>query len=316
MIWYVLRRIAAVVPILLGVSLVCFSFIHLAPGDAISAVTPDNATPEVIAQIRQMYGYDQPLPVQYARWLGAVVTGNFGTSIMTGRPVSGEVLPAVVNTGKLALAAVTISLLLGISLGLIAAHTRRIWTDRLITGLAILGVSVPHYWLGMVLVAIFAVQLGLMPAMGMSASTSDGWLSWEQLKHVVLPAVTLSLIPTAIIARTVRATVIDVLKQDFVQTLHGCGLGPRRVFRRVVTNAAPAILSVAGLQIAQLLGGSILIETVFSWPGTGFLLNTAIATRDLPLLQGTILVLATFFVLMNLMVDLLQPLLDPRIARG
>jgi peptide/nickel transport system permease protein len=315
MLWYLLRRLTAIVPILLGVSIVCFSFVHLAPGDAISAVTPDNATPEMRAQIREMYGYDQPLPVQYVRWLTAVLGGNFGHSIMTGRPVAGEVLPAVLNTGKLALAAITLSLLMGITMGLFAAHTRRIWADRLITAMAILGVSVPHYWLGMVLVALFAVHLKVLPAMGMSPGGTGHWLSWEELRFLVLPAITLSLIPTAIIARTVRATVIEVRKQEFVQTLHSVGLGPRRVFRHVLKNAAPAILAVAGLQVAQLLGGSILIETVFSWPGTGFLLNTAIATRDLPLLQGTILVLATFFVLMNFLVDLAQPFLDPRITR-
>jgi peptide/nickel transport system permease protein len=208
-----------------------------------------------------------------------------------------------------------LSLIFGITLGLIAAHTRRVWADRLITGASILGISVPHYWMGMVLVAIFAVHLKVLPAMGMSPGRAGGWLSWEQLRFILLPAITLSLIPTAIIARTVRATVIDVRKQEFVQTLRSVGLGPRRVFRHVIRNAAPAILAVAGLQVAQLLGGSILIETVFSWPGTGFLLNTAIATRDLPLLQGTILVLATFFVFMNFLVDLAQPFLDPRITR-
>ena len=315
MIWYVLRRLSAILPILFGVSVVCFSFVHLAPGDAISAVTPDNATPELRAQIREMYGYDQPLRVQYFRWLGQVASGNLGTSILTGRAVAGEVIRAVQNTAVLAVAAIALSLSAGLLMGLGAAYARSIWADRLLTAFGILGVSVPHYWTGMVLVAIFSVHLGLLPAMGMGSGGVDGRLTWDDLRFVILPAVTLSLIPTAIISRSVRATVIEVRKQDFVQTLEGLGLSGRRISAHVAKNAAPTIIAVIGLQIAQLLGGSILVETVFAWPGTGFLLNSAIASRDLPLLQGTVLVLATFFVLMNFLVDLVQPLLDPRITR-
>lgn len=312
---YVLRRIAAVVPILFGVSIVCFSFVHLAPGDAISALTGDNATREVVAQLRQSYGYDQPLPIQYLRWLGMVLSGNLGTSIMTGRSVVSEVIPAALHTAILASVAIILSLLVGIAMGSLAAYTRRIWADRILTGIAILGVSVPHYWVGIALVAVFSVQLGLLPAMGMGPATAIHEFGWNDAKFIILPAITLALIPTAIIARTVRATLIEVRKNEFVQTLHSVGLGRGRIALHVMKNAAPTILAVIGLQIAQLLGGSILVETVFAWPGTGYLLNAAIATRDLPLLQGTILILATFFVLMNFFVDLVQPFLDPRIAR-
>lgn len=312
---YVLRRIAAVVPILFGVSIVCFSFVHLAPGDAISALTGDNATREVVAQLRQSYGYDQPLPIQYLRWLGMVLSGNLGTSIMTGRSVVSEVIPAALHTAILASVAIILSLLVGIAMGSLAAYTRRIWADRILTGIAILGVSVPHYWVGIALVAVFSVQLGLLPAMGMGPATAIHEFGWNDAKFIILPAITLALIPTAIIARTVRATLIEVRKNEFVHTLHSVGLGRGRIALHVMKNAAPTILAVIGLQIAQLLGGSILVETVFAWPGTGYLLNAAIATRDLPLLQGTILILATFFVLMNFFVDLVQPFLDPRIAR-
>jgi peptide/nickel transport system permease protein len=285
---YVLRRVAAIVPILFGVSVVCFSFIHLAPGDAITALAGDNASPAVLEKVRQAYGYDQPLPIQYLRWLGMVLTGNLGTSIMTGRSVLSEILPAAAHTAILALVAIVTSLFVGVSMGTIAAYTRRMWLDRLVTAIAVLGVSVPHYWVGIAMDA----------------------------KFIILPALTLALIPTAIISRTVRATLLEIQKSEFVQTLHSVGLGRRRIAFHVIRNAAPTILAVVGLQIAQLLGGSILIETVFSWPGTGYLLNTAIATRDMPLLQGTILVLAMFFVLMNFLVDLVQPLADPRIVRG
>jgi peptide/nickel transport system permease protein len=312
MLLYVLRRVAAIIPILFGVTVICFSFVHLAPGDPAIAVMPENATPEMAATIRAMYGFDQPLPIQYLKWLGEVLSGNFGASIMTGRPVLGEILPAALHTALLAAAAILLSLVFGIGMGLVAGHARRVAADRLITGLAILGVSVPHYWMGMVLVAVFAVKLGLFPAMGMAATDVFGL---QDLRFIVLPALTLSLIPTGIIARTVRATVIEIRKQDFVATLHSNGIGRRRVFLHIVTNAAPAVTAVIGLQVAQLLGGSILVETVFAWPGTGYLLNNAIATRDLPLLQGTTLMLAVFFVVMNLLVDLVQPLLDPRIMR-
>ncbi|HSL80348.1 MAG TPA: ABC transporter permease [Pseudolabrys sp.] len=314
MFWYTLRRIAYVLPILFGVSIVCFSFVHLAPGDPMSAVMPEFASPELIAQIKQAYGFDQPLPIQYFRWLGAVLSGDLGVSIISARPVWGELLPAIRNTAQLAIIGIGISLLLGIGLGVLAAYTRRFATDRAITTAAILGVSVPHYWVGMVLVAIFAVTLGLLPAMGMAPPDKSGF-GLDDLRFMVLPALTLAMIPTAIIARSVRATVMDVRKQEFVQTLYANGLRRRRIFLHVIKNAAPSVLAILGLQIAQLLGGSILVETVFAWPGTGYLLNNAIATRDLPLLQGTILVLAFFFVMMNFLVDLVQPFLDPRIKR-
>jgi peptide/nickel transport system permease protein len=314
MLWYTLRRAVYVLPILFGVSLVCFSFVHLAPGDPMSAVMPEFASAELIAQIKRDYGFDQPLPIQYVRWLAAVLSGNLGVSIISARPVWGELLPAIRNTAQLAIAAVGISLVLGIGLGVLAAYARRFATDRAITTAAILGVSVPHYWVGMVLVAIFAVTLGLLPAMGMAPSDKSGF-GLDDIRFMVLPALTLAMIPTAIIARSVRATVLDVRKQEFVQTLFANGLHRRRIFLHVIKNAAPSVLAIIGLQIAQLLGGSILVETVFAWPGTGYLLNNAIATRDLPLLQGTILVLAFFFVMMNFLVDLVQPLLDPRIMR-
>lgn len=314
MLWYTLRRIAYILPILVGVSIVCFSFVHLAPGDPMTAVMPEFASPELIAQIKQAYGFDKPLPIQYFRWLGAVLSGDFGMSTRTARPVLNELLPAILNTAQLAVAAVVISLVLGIGLGVWAAYTRRLAADRAITSAAILGVSVPPYWVGMVLVAIFAVTLGVLPAMGMGPSTSGGF-GLDDLRFMVLPALTLAMIPTGIIARSVRATVMDVRKQEFVQTLYANGLSRRRIFLHVIKNAAPSVLAIIGLQVAQLLGGSILVETVFAWPGTGYLLNNAIATRDLPLLQGTILVLAFFFVIMNFLVDLAQPFLDPRIKR-
>jgi peptide/nickel transport system permease protein len=317
MLVYVLRRVLYTIPIAVGVSVVCFSLIHLAPGDPLSSVIPEGASPEMIAQIRTAYGFDQPLPVQYLKWLAHVVTGDFGTSIMTRRPVLAEVLPAVVNTLTLASAAVLFGFALGCLLGVISGYVAGTPTDRSVAALSISGVSIPHYWLGMVLIVIFAVNLNVLPATGMGERGSGSFgFDWDSIRYLILPALTLSVIPAGIIARAVRGTVAEVRKQEFMQTLYAKGLPGRRVFVHVVKNALPAVLAVMGLQLAQLLGGSILVETVFAWPGTGFLLNNAIFTRDLPMLQGTILVLAMFFVLINLFVDILQTAVDPRIKRA
>jgi peptide/nickel transport system permease protein len=313
---YILRRLLYTIPIIIGVSLVCFSFIHLAPGDPINAVLPEQASAEVVAQIKAAYGFDKPLPIQYLKWFSNVVSGNFGLSIMTRRPVLSEVGPAVAHTALLAVSATLLSFVLGTSLGLVAGMTTRRATDRSVTAFAVFGISLPHYWLGMVMVVIFAVKLHVLPATGMGPAGADlTQLGIEDLKHLLLPAITLATIPTGIIARSVRATVAEVRRQDFVQTLTGKGLRRPRIFLHVIKNAAPPAIAIMGLQFAQLLGGSILVEMVFSWPGTGFLLNAAISTRDLPLLQGTVIVLATFFVLTNVVVDIVQTLIDPRVRR-
>jgi peptide/nickel transport system permease protein len=313
---YILRRVLYTIPIALGVSVVCFMLIHLAPGDPLNAILPDNASQEVIENIKAAYGFDKPLPVQYAMWLKRVVTGDFGLSIQSRRPVLGEIIPAVGNTLILAVAAVLIGFTFGIVMGMIAGWCRGTVLDRVVTGLAVTGVSVPHYWLGMVLVVIFAVNLGVLPAMGMGPSGQAGFkLDFENLKFLIMPAITLSVIPAGIIARSVRSTVAEVRNKEFVSTLYAKGIGRGRILYHVAKNAGPTVLAVSGLQLAQLLGGSILVETVFSWPGTGFLLNASIFTRDLPVLQGTILVLAMFFVFINLVVDIFQSFLDPRISR-
>jgi peptide/nickel transport system permease protein len=317
MLVYILRRVLYTIPTAVGVSIVCFLLIHLAPGDPLSAVLPEGAPPEVVAQIRTAYGFDQPLPIQYLKWLGHVVTGDFGMSITTRRPVLGEVLPAVANTMILALVAVLFGFAVGCGLGIVAGYTAGAPIDRAVTALAVTGVSIPHYWLGMVLVVIFAVNLGVLPATGMGSGGSASFtLDWENLRSLILPAFTLSVIPAGIIARSVRGIVAEVLKQEYIQTLYAKGLPERRVFVHVVKNALPTVLAIMGLQLAQLLGGSILVETVFSWPGTGFLMNSAIFNRDLPILQGSILILSMFFIVINLLVDIAQTAFDPRIKRA
>ncbi|VIO68048.1 Glutathione transport system permease protein GsiC [Bradyrhizobium ivorense] len=314
---YTARRIVYVIPIVLSVALVCFLLVHITPGDPLVAVLPADASQELAAQLRAAYGFDRPLPVQFGLWLWRAAQGDLGSSIATGRPVLSEVMRAVGNTVMLAVAAAMIGFTLGLLFGLIAGYFRDTWVDKVATSVAIAGVSLPHYWLGMVLVIIFSVQLNWLPAVGAGPGGSGAWAwDWEHLRYLVLPAITTSVIPMGIITRTVRALTGDILSQDFVEALRAKGLRETYVFRHVVKNAAPTALAVMGLQLGYMLGGSILIETVFSWPGSGLLLNSAIFQRDLPLLQGTILVLALFFVLLNLLVDIAQAAIDPRIKRS
>jgi peptide/nickel transport system permease protein len=314
---YLIRRLIYALPIMLGVALVCFALVHLAPGDPLVSVLPPDASAELAARIRQLYGFDRSYPEQFFSWLWRALQGDLGTSIATGRPVSSEVFRAVGNTLRLAAVATLIGFILGSLFGFVAGYFRNTWVDRLASFLSVLGVSVPHYWLGMVLVIALSALTGILPASGAGPGGSDRWTwNWEHIQFMVLPALTMSVIPMGIIARTVRALVADILEQEFVIGLRARGLTDFGVFCHVVKNAAPTALAVMGLQLGYLLGGSILIETVFAWPGTGFLLNAAIFQRDLPLLQGTILVLAMFFVLLNLLVDVVQTMLDPRIARS
>ena len=317
MLVYLLRRILYTLPIMVGVALVCFALVHLAPGDPLVAILPPDASEELQNQLRTLYGFDRSLPEQFFSWVWRALQGDLGTSIASNRPVTAEVMTAVVNTLRLAVVATLIGFFFGCLFGFVAGYFRNSWIDRGASLLSVLGVSVPHYWLGMVLVIVFAAQLNWLPATGAGPGGSDEWAwDWEHVRHLLLPAITMSVIPMGIVARTVRALVAEILAQEFVVGLRAKGLTHFGVFRHVVKNAAPTALAVMGLQLGYLLGGSILIETVFAWPGTGFLLNSAIFQRDLPLLQGTILVLALFFVVLNVVVDIVQSLLDPRIARS
>ncbi len=317
MLTYLLRRLLYTLPIMVGVALVCFALVHLAPGDPLVSILPPDASMDLQNQLRTLYGFDRSLPEQFFSWVWRALQGDLGTSIASNRAVTDEVMKAVGNTLRLALLATLIGFLFGSLFGFVAGYFQNSWVDKLASFTAVLGVSVPHYWLGMVLVIVFAVLLPWLPASGAGPGSSADWVwTWEYIRHMVLPALTMSVIPMGIIARTVRALVAEILAQEFVVGLRAKGLTDWGVFKHVVKNAAPTALAVMGLQLGYLLGGSILIETVFAWPGTGFLLNSAIFQRDLPLLQGTILVLAMFFVLLNLIVDVIQTLLDPRIARS
>ncbi len=295
---YVGRRLLLAIPTLLGASIIVFAMVHLAPGDPIAAVMPAESSQAEIEATKRAYGFDRPLPVQYLVWLGRVARGDLGKSIATRRPVVLDVRDAFANSLVLALSSSLVAFGLGGVLGLLAAFRQGRAVDKLASAIAVVGVSVPHYWAGIILIIVFSVQLNWLPAMG---AANDPGVA-EYLRHIALPTVALALIPLGVITRVVRSAALDILNQEFVLALRAKGLAARRVFTHVVKN---------GFQ----LGGSVLVEAVFSWPGTGYLLNLAIFQRDIPVLQGVILVLATFFVLLNLAVDLAQTLIDPRIAR-
>lgn len=317
MLTYLFRRVVYTLPIMAGVALLCFLLIHLAPGDPLVSILPPDASADLQRQLMSLYGFDRSLPEQFFSWLWRVLHGDLGTSIATGRPVAAEVFNAVGNTLRLACAATLLGFVVGGLLGFVGGYYRHSLIDRFASLVSVIGVSVPHYWLGMVLVIVFSTQLMWLPPTGAGPGGSGDWVAdWVHLRHMILPAVTMSVIPMGIIARTVRALVAETLSQEFVVGLRARGLSDFGVCAHVIKNCAPTALAVMGLQLGYLLGGSILIETVFSWPGTGFLLNAAIFQRDLPLLQGTILVLALFFVILNLAVDILQGLFDPRIERS
>ncbi|MCB1546510.1 MAG: ABC transporter permease [Hyphomicrobiaceae bacterium] len=315
--YYIIRRLLYAIPIALGVSIICFSLVYLGPGDPIQAVMPDEASAEDVARIRAAYGFDRPLPVQYGLWLARALQGDFGVSLQSNRPVLAELVPALRNTFMLGIFAALLSFTIAFVAGGLAAYFHGRWLDRLVTAVSVTGVSVPNYWVAIVLVIIFSVELNMLPAMGMGPGGSRQWeWTYANMRHLILPVIALSLIPMGIIMRSTRAAVLEILHQEFVETLRSKGLSNLRILLHVVKNASPTVLAVTGLQFGHLLGGSILIETVFSWPGTGFLLNESIFRRDLPVLQGTILVLAMFFVVLNLLVDIFQTWLDPRIKRG
>ena len=314
---YALRRLLMTIPILLGVTIICFALVKLAPGDPIqNLVRPETPAAE-IAKLRAYYGLDQPLVIQYFVWLWRVLCGDLGTSIANNAPVASEVSRAFVNTITVALIAVVSSFVASMVLGIIAATRQGGLVDKLVTVIAVFGISVPTFWLAVVLVIFFAVNLNWLPATGMGPGGSEtfNFFVWSDFKFAVMPIIALALPPLGIMTRTTRSSLSEVLNQDFIQTLRAKGLSEFAIITHAVRNIMPQAIAMLGLQLGYLIGGSVLVETVFTWPGTGFLLNKAILTRDIPLLQGTILVLATVFVLINLVVDLIQSMVDPRIKR-
>ena len=331
MLRFVVRRLLQVVPTLLLLSILVFAWLRSLPGGPATAFLGDRATPERVAELERVLGLDQPIPVQYAQFLGRVVSGDFGASTITGQPVLAEIGRALPATIELSIAALFLAVALGIPMGYIAAMRRGGPLDVGTVIATLLGVAVPVFFLGYVLKAVFAVELGLFPPSGRQSvavdATSitgfavlDGVLtrewdaSLDALSHLVLPAVALATIPLAVIVRITRASVLDVANADFVRTANSKGLAPSTIRgRHVLRNALLPVSTTIGLQVGLLLAGAVLTERVFVWGGIGTLLADAITLRDYPRLQAILLLGALVYVLVNLLVDLSYAIIDPRV---
>jgi peptide/nickel transport system permease protein len=310
---YVIRRLLLALPVLFGVSLLVFGVLHLAPGDPAAIMLGAQATREDVERLRHDLGLDQPLPAQYARWLGHVLRGDLGRSIPLGREVLPEVLLRFKATLVLTAGALLIAILMGLPAGILSATRQYSWLDRLSMGVAVTGVSLPVFWTGIMLIIVFALGLRWLPSAGMTSPYGKTGVL-DLLWHLVLPAVTLGTASAAALARLTRSSVLEIIRQDYVRSARAKGLGEAVVVgRHVLGNAVNPIITVLGIQVGYLLGGAILTETVFSWPGLGSMMVRAIQARDYPLVQGGVLLIATTFVLVNLAVDLLYAVFDPRI---
>jgi peptide/nickel transport system permease protein len=332
MLRFVVRRLLLLVPILLGLSILVFAWIRALPGGPAEALLGERATPARVAQIRQQYGLDKPVWVQYGRYLKTVaVDRDFGQSVRSRQPVLTEFRQKFPATIELALAAMIVSIGVGVPLGFIAAKKYGGPVDQASLVASLLGISIPVFFLAIILKYVFAVKLGWLPTVGRNSAliktehptgfyvldaiiTADGAAFVDTLKHLVLPAVALGSIPLAVIARITRAAVLDVQNEDYVRTARAKGVGPFRVdTRHVLRNALLPITTIIGLQTGLLLSGAVLTETVFAWPGMGTWLVGAIRNRDYPVLQGGILFVAMVFVLVNLIVDISYAIINPRI---
>jgi len=299
-----LRRLAALVPVLLGVSTGVFLMLHLVPGDPARLVAGQEASAQDVHDVRQSLGLDAPLLEQYARFLGRVVKADFGVSFRTKRPVAKEIGARYGNTILLGVAALTFAVLIGTLLGTVSAMRPNGWIDHVSLLLSMVGISMPTFFLGLLLMLLFSVEFQWFPLAGA-----------DSLRHLVLPAITLGLPSAAVIARMVRTSLMEVLQSDYVRTARAKGATELQIMRRhAFRNAMVPVVTVTGLQMGYLLGGAVIVETVFAWPGLGQLVVQAISARDFPVVQAAVLILAVTFVFVNLLTDLAYGLLDPRIG--
>lgn len=310
---YVSRRLLQLIPVLLGVTVVVFVLIHLIPGDPTISLLGENATIAQRVALRHTLGLDQPLPVQYFKWLWQTLHLNLGMSISQQQPVIDLVWAAFVNTLILAGCAGLIAAVAGTLLGVVAAVRQGGIADRIAMALAALGTAIPGYWLGLILIVAFAIDTHLLPSSGETTPIGGGGVS-DVLAHLILPAIAASAAPTGIVARTVRASLLDIMRLNFVVGLRSLGLKEHAIVRKhVARNALPGIVTVFGLQAGYLLGGVAFVEVVFAWPGVGNLLFLSIGDRDYPVVLGITLFVSVAFVFINLAVDLLHAALDPRV---
>jgi len=307
------KRLVWMVPIILGLSLVVFSMMHLAPGDPAEAILGPRGTKELVAQARHDLGLDQPLYVQYGRWVAHAARGDLGESYRLNRAVRPEVLAKFKNSAILATISFVVAVIVGIAIGTLSAVRRGGLLDNGLMAITVTGISMPPFYLGMLLIILFSVKLDLLPTGGMYDVRQDPSTA-QLIRHLILPALTLAAVPIAVIARIMRSSMLEVIGQDFIRTARAKGLRDRGVIsRHALRNALIPVVAVVGLQVGYLLSATALIEVVFSWPGLGSLLVQSVVTRDLPLAQGAVLLIAMIYVLVNILTDLVQALLDPRI---
>jgi peptide/nickel transport system permease protein len=307
----ILRRLAATIPVMVVVALAVFALLHVTPGDPAVIIAGDYATSDDIARIRARLGLDQPFHVQVGIWLGRLVRGDLGTSIFSGLPVATLIGQRAATTVWLTLFAMLISVGVGVPVGVVAAWRRGSWVDRAVMLFAVSGFSMPTFWLGFILVYVFAISAGWLPVQGYQPMATG---AWPFLRHLVLPALTLSVAYMALIARMTRASMLGVLEEDYIRTAFAKGLAPRGVLiRHALKNASLPVVTIIGIGFALLIGGAVVTESVFALPGLGRLTVDAIVRRDYPVIQGVLLVVSGVYVLINLVVDVLYVVLDPRI---
>ncbi len=329
--WYIAKRLLQLIPVLLGVAIISFSLIHLAPGDPARTIAGEHASEQTIQTLREKYGLDRPLPMQFWLWFKQVLRGDFGRSIVSNEYVTKEILDRFPNTVELALFSMLIAIVVGFVAGVISASKQYSFLDYTTMGVALFGVSMPVFWLGIMLMMIFGVFFRVLPISGRIATNipferitglylidsvvRGNWKALgSALKYLILPSVALATIPMATIARVTRSSMLEVLRQDFIRTERAKGLSERMViYKHAVRNAMLPVITVIGLNFGLLLAGALLTETVFSWPGIGRYVVKAVQMRDYPVVQGCMLFFSLMFVIVNLITDLLYVLIDPRI---
>ncbi|MCY4034065.1 MAG: ABC transporter permease [Hyphomicrobiales bacterium] len=315
MVGYIIKRLFYAVPVLLGLTVIVFFIMTLIPGDPATAILGSYATPENVERLNRQLGLDKPLVQQYFIWLMNILEGDFGRSYSLNRPVIDEITERFSATLILAGASLILCSILGLLAGVYTAVHQFGWGDRLITFLVLIGISLPSFWLGLLMIFLFAVTWKILPASGMFAIYGGGDFA-DLLIHLLLPATTLSIVATGVIARLTRASMLEVLRQDYIRTARAKGLEERKVIYRHAFRAALVnVIPVIGIQAGFVLGGAVYIETVFQWPGIGRMLVQAISTRDLLLVQGGVLIVAAAYVLFNLLADVVQHALDPRLKK-
>lgn len=311
---FILRRLVLLIPVLLIVGIVVFTLIHLTPGDPAAVILGPDATPEQVDNLRERLGLNEPLYIQFVKWFGNALRLDFGDSLFIGQPVTTALLDRAQPTGLLTLYSLTLSILIGIPAGVLAAVRRNTIIDRFLMVFSISGAAIPNFFLGILLILLFAVKLRWLPSGGYS-DIQDGL--WPHLRYMILPSFALGVSSAGLLARLVRSSMLDVLKEDYVRTAFAKGLPERLVvIRHALRNALIPAITVIGVSLGGLLGGAVVTETVFSIPGMGRLVVQSIARRDFPVIQGAVMTIAAIYVLANLIVDVLYVYVDPRVRYG